>query len=193
MALLCRPRVPEIKIKSHPHSLCHARRGLETLPGHPRDRRQLHRAPRRPAHVIATRHHLTGAREPPEPSFAPSFHQPVGYWTVAEKALFSRRVLCAHSCLCPELIAACYLTLLRDGASGSCAAIPRGLHPAALVALDFAVRVHQSVAPQFHARRAPASCASCARVWWCRLAVAGEQMGAFWGVVGEVFGGRGER
>jgi hypothetical protein len=190
MALLCRPRVPEIKIKSYPHSLCHTRRGLETLPGHPRDRRQLHRAPRRPAHVIATQNHLTGAREPPEPSYAPSFHQPATTGSSPKKPS-SPAACCVHTP--SELIAACYLTLLRDGASGSCAAIPRGLHPAALVALDFAVRVHQSVAPQFHARRAPASCASCARVWWCRLAVAGEQMGAFWGVVGEVFGGRGER
>jgi len=28
------------------------------------------------AHIIATRHHLTGAPEPPEPSYAPYFHQP---------------------------------------------------------------------------------------------------------------------
>src|SRR5216683_4265914 len=44
------------------------------------------------AHITATRHHLTGAPEPPEPSYAPSFHQPAGYRTVVEKALFSRRV-----------------------------------------------------------------------------------------------------
>jgi hypothetical protein len=30
------------------------------------------------AHIPATRHHLTGAPEPPGPPYAPSFHPPTG-------------------------------------------------------------------------------------------------------------------
>ena len=61
------------------------------------------------AHISATRHHLTGAPEPPEPPYAPSFHPPTGYWTAAEKALFFR-ALSAHSRLRPDLIAASIAT-----------------------------------------------------------------------------------
>jgi hypothetical protein len=78
-------------------------------------------------HISATRHHLTGAPEPPEPPYAPSFHPPTGYWTSTEKALFFR-ALSVHSRLRPDLIAASigtkstadvavYLSLLREGAS----------------------------------------------------------------------------
>ena len=76
-------------------------------------------------HISATHHHLTGAPEPPEPPYAPSFHPPTGYWTSAEKALFFR-ALSAHSRFRPDLIAASigtkstadvamYLSLLREG------------------------------------------------------------------------------
>ena len=79
------------------------------------------------AHISATRHHLTGAPEHPEPPYAPSFHPPTGYWTSAEKALFFR-ALSVHSRLRPDLIAASigtkstadvavYLSLLREGAT----------------------------------------------------------------------------
>ena len=78
-------------------------------------------------HISATRHHLTGAPEPPDPPYAPSFHPPTGYWTSAEKALFFR-ALSVHSRLRPDLIAASigtkstadvavYLSLLREGAA----------------------------------------------------------------------------
>ena len=43
------------------------------------------------AHISATWHHLTGAPEPPEPPYAPSFHPPEGYWTAAEKPSSSAR------------------------------------------------------------------------------------------------------
>jgi hypothetical protein len=79
------------------------------------------------AHISATRYHLTGAPEYPEPPYAPSFHPPTGYWTSAEKALFFR-ALTVHSRLRPDLIAASigtkstadvavYLSLLREGAT----------------------------------------------------------------------------
>jgi hypothetical protein len=79
------------------------------------------------AHISATRHHLTGAPELPEPPYAPSFHPPTGYWTSAEKALFFR-ALSTHSRFRPDLIAASigtkstadvavYLSLLREGAT----------------------------------------------------------------------------
>src|SRR6266851_2803568 len=55
---------------------------------------------------------------------------------------------------------------------------------------DRAARPHQGVAPQRHPCRAPASCAFGARALWWWLAVAVEQGGAFWGIVGEVLGGR---
>src|SRR5260221_8041920 len=104
------------------------------------------------AHISATQHHLTGAPEPPEPPYAPSFHPPTGYWTAAEKALFFR-ALSVHSRFRPDLIAASigtrstvdvavYLSLLRDGASRTNPSITRDLHPAAhevsvtLVALE---------------------------------------------------------
>ena len=78
-------------------------------------------------HISATRHHLTGAPEHPEPPYAPSFHPPSGYWTSAEKALFFR-ALSVHSRLRPDLIAssigtkstadvAVYISLLREGAT----------------------------------------------------------------------------
>jgi len=104
------------------------------------------------AHIYVTQHHLTGAPEPPEPPYAPSFHPPTGYWTAAEKALFFR-ALSVHSRFRPDLIAASigtkstvdvavYLALLRDGASRTSPLITRDLHPAAhevsvaLVALE---------------------------------------------------------
>jgi len=104
-------------------------------------------------HISATRHHLTGAPEPPEPPYAPSFHPPTGHWTATEKALFFR-ALSVHSRLRPDLIAASiatkstldvavYLSLLRDGATrANAGTITRDLHPAAhevspaLVALE---------------------------------------------------------
>src|SRR6266566_2197796 len=78
-------------------------------------------------HISATRHHLAGTPEHPEPPYAPSFHPPTGYWTPTEKALFSR-ALSVHSRLRPDLIAASigtkstvdvaiYLSLLRQGAT----------------------------------------------------------------------------
>jgi hypothetical protein len=96
------------------------------------------------AHLVATRHHLTGAPEPPEPPYAPSFHPPTGYWSSAEKALFFR-ALSAHSRLRPDLIAASigtkstadvavYLSLLREGAAAATATtgmIARDQRPAA--------------------------------------------------------------
>ena len=99
-------------------------------------------------HISATRLHLTGAPEPPEPPYAPSFHPPTGYWTSAEKALFFR-ALSVHSRLRPDLIAASigtkstadvavYLSLLREGANrvnnkkaSTAITIRRDLHPAA--------------------------------------------------------------
>ena len=79
------------------------------------------------AHISVTHHHFTGAPEPPEPPYAPSFHPPTGYWTSAEKALFFR-ALSAHSRFRPDLIAASigtkstadvavYLSLLHEGAT----------------------------------------------------------------------------
>jgi hypothetical protein len=78
-------------------------------------------------HISATRHHLTGKPDHPEPPYAPSFHPPTGYWTPTEKALFFR-ALSVHSRLRPDLIAASigtkstvdvaiYLSLLRHGAT----------------------------------------------------------------------------
>lgn len=114
------------------------------------------------SHTSATRHHLTGAPEPPEPPYEPSFLPPTGYWTSAEKALFFR-ALSTHSRFRPDLIAASigggtkstadvavYLSFLREGAArveasrdGSGAgAIARDQYPAAyevseaLVALE---------------------------------------------------------
>jgi len=104
------------------------------------------------AHISATQHHLTGAPEPPEPPYAPSFYPPTGYWTAAEKALFFR-ALSTHSRFRPDLITASigtkstvdvavYLSFLRDGASRTSPSITRDLHPAAhevsitLVALE---------------------------------------------------------
>lgn len=104
-------------------------------------------------HISATRRHLTGAPEHPEPPYAQSFHPPTGHWTPAEKALFFR-ALSVHSRLRPDLIAASiatkstldvavYLSLLRDGATrANAGTITRDLHPAAyevspaLVALE---------------------------------------------------------
>ncbi|KAI0290354.1 hypothetical protein BC826DRAFT_1187348 [Russula brevipes] len=104
------------------------------------------------AHLAATRHHLTGAPEPPEPPYAPSFHPPTGYWSSAEKALFFR-ALSVHSRLRPDLLAASvgtkstadvavYLSLLREGAAAATGTIARDQRPAAhevsaaLVALE---------------------------------------------------------
>ncbi len=96
------------------------------------------------AHVSATRHYFTGAPEPSEPPYAPSYHPPTGYWTSAEKALFFR-ALSTHSRFRPDLIASTigtkstldvvvYLALLREGARGLTAtrgAIARDQLPAA--------------------------------------------------------------
>ena len=104
------------------------------------------------AHISATQHHLTGAPEPPEPPYAPSFHPPTGYWTAAEKSRFFR-ALSVHSRFRPDLIAASigtkstvdvavYISLLRDGASHTSPPTTRDLHPVAhevsvtLVALE---------------------------------------------------------
>ena len=99
-------------------------------------------------HISATRHHLTGRPENPEPPYAPSFHPPTGYWTPTEKALFFH-ALSVHSRLRPDLIAASigtkstvdvaiYLSLLRQGANksttrshGPTITIGRDQHPAA--------------------------------------------------------------
>lgn len=99
-------------------------------------------------HISATRYHLTGRPEHPEPPYAPSFHPPTGYWTPAEKALFFH-ALSVHSRLRPDLIAASigtkstvdvaiYLSLLRQGANksttrshGPTITIGRDQHPAA--------------------------------------------------------------
>ncbi|KAH9052287.1 hypothetical protein EDB87DRAFT_1692445 [Lactarius vividus] len=106
-------------------------------------------------HISATLHHFTGAPEPPEPPYAPSYHPPTGYWTAAEKALFFH-ALPTYSRFRPDLIASSigtksvldvvvYLGLLRDGAQGLTAsrgAIARDQLPAAhevsptLVALE---------------------------------------------------------
>ncbi|KAH9164659.1 hypothetical protein EDB89DRAFT_2077804 [Lactarius sanguifluus] len=106
-------------------------------------------------HISATRHHFTGAPEPPEPPYAPSYHPPTGYWTGAEKALFFH-ALSTYSRFRPDLIASSigtksvldvvvYLGLLCDGAQGITAsrgAIARDQLPAAhevspaLVALE---------------------------------------------------------
>ncbi|KAI0262272.1 hypothetical protein BGY98DRAFT_1104190 [Russula aff. rugulosa BPL654] len=110
-------------------------------------------------HISATRHHLTGTPEHPEPPYAPSFHPPTGYWTPTEKALFFR-ALSAHSRLRPDLIAASigtksavdvaiYISLLREGATR---------HPAAhqvsaeLVALEDQQAAHICVAEPMHAK-----------------------------------------
>ncbi|KAH8984357.1 hypothetical protein EDB86DRAFT_149961 [Lactarius hatsudake] len=79
-------------------------------------------------HISATLHHFTGAPEPPELPYAPSYHPPTGYWTGAEKALFFH-ALSTYSRFRPDLIASSigtksvldvvvYLGLLRDGAQG---------------------------------------------------------------------------
>ncbi|KAH9050382.1 hypothetical protein EDB83DRAFT_2676752 [Lactarius deliciosus] len=106
-------------------------------------------------HISATLHHFTGAPDPPEPPYAPSYHPPTGYWTGAEKALFFH-ALSTYSRFRPDLIASSigtksvldvvvYLGLLRDGAQGLTAsrgAIARDQLPAAhevspaLVALE---------------------------------------------------------
>ena len=107
------------------------------------------------AHISATRHYFTGAPDPPDPPYAPSYHPPTGYWTATEKALFFH-ALSTHSRFRPDLIASSigtkslldvivYLTLLRDGAQELAAvrgAIARDQLPAAhevsatLVALE---------------------------------------------------------
>ncbi|KAH8987427.1 hypothetical protein EDB92DRAFT_1778038, partial [Lactarius akahatsu] len=95
-------------------------------------------------HISATLHHFTGAPEPPELPYAPSYHPPTGYWTAAEKALFFH-ALSTYSRFRPDLIASSigtksvldvvvYLSLLRDGAQGITAsrgAIARDQLPAA--------------------------------------------------------------
>lgn len=106
-------------------------------------------------HISATLHHFTGAPEPPEPPYAPSYHPPTGYWTGTEKALFFH-ALSTYSRFRPDLIASSigtksvldvvvYLGLLHDGAQGLTAsrgAIARDQLPAAhevspaLVALE---------------------------------------------------------
>ena len=130
-------------------------------------------------HISATRHHLTGTPEHPEPPYAPSFHPPTGYWTPTEKALFFR-ALSAHSRLRPDLIAASigtksavdvaiYISLLREGATrvnnntstsshGATITIGRDQHPAAhqvsaeLVALEDQHAAHICVAEPMHAK-----------------------------------------
>ena len=118
------------------------------------------------AHIYATQHYLTGAPEPPEPPYAPSFYPPTGYWTAAEKALFFR-ALGVHSRFRPGLIAASigtksavdvavYLSLLRDGPSCASPSITRDLHPAAhevsvtLVALEEEHAVRTCTAERAH-------------------------------------------
>jgi hypothetical protein len=96
-------------------------------------------------HIATTHHHLTGAPEPPEPPYAPSFHPPTGYWTSAEKGLFFH-ALSTYSRLRPDLIAASigtkstadvavYLALLHEGTKGANkgggGVITREQHPAA--------------------------------------------------------------
>lgn len=107
------------------------------------------------AHISATLHHFTGAPDPPDPPYAPSYYPPTGYWTAAEKALFFH-ALSTQSRFRPDLIASTigtkslldvvvYLGLLRDGARELTAvrgAISRDQLPAAhevspaLVALE---------------------------------------------------------
>jgi hypothetical protein len=93
-------------------------------------------------HISATRHHLTGTPEHPEPPYAPSFHPPTGYWTPTEKALFFR-ALSAHSRLRPDLIAASigtkstvdvaiYISLLRQGATQASINKPTSKHDATI-------------------------------------------------------------
>ena len=130
-------------------------------------------------HISATRHHLTGAPEHPEPPYAPSFYPPTGYWTPTEKALFFR-ALSVHSRLRPDLIAASigtkstvdvaiYISLLRQGATqvsndkptsshGAMIAIGRDQHPAAhqvsaeLVTLEDQQAARICVAEPVHAK-----------------------------------------
>jgi hypothetical protein len=130
-------------------------------------------------HISATRHHLTGIPEHPEPPCAPSFHPPTGYWTPAEKSLFFR-ALSAHSRLRPDLIAASigtkstvdvaiYLSLLRQGATrvndnkstsshGATITIGRDQHPAAhqvsaeIVTLEDQQSAHICVAEPLRAK-----------------------------------------
>ena len=56
------------------------------------------------AHISVTRHHFTGAPDPPEPPYAPPYHPPTGQWTAAEKVLFFH-ALSTYSCFRSDLIA----------------------------------------------------------------------------------------
>ena len=130
-------------------------------------------------YISATRHHLTGAPEHPEPPYAPSFHTPTGYWTSTEKALFFR-ALSVYSRLRPDLIAASigtkstadvavYISLLRQGVDDinnnkstsshdAAITIGRDQHPAAhqvsaeLITLEDQQAAHISVAEPMHAK-----------------------------------------
>ncbi|KAF8274632.1 hypothetical protein EI94DRAFT_1793925 [Lactarius quietus] len=96
------------------------------------------------AHIAATRHYFSGAPDPPEPPYAPSYHPPTGYWTSTEKALFFH-ALSTYSRFRPDIIASSigtkslldvivYLNLLQDGAQELTAvrgAIARDQLPAA--------------------------------------------------------------
>ena len=85
-------------------------------------------------HISATRHHLTGTLEPPEPPYAPPFHPQTGYLTFTETTLFFR-ALSAHSRLHRDVKStadvAVHLSLLREGLpapqprSGAISARPR--------------------------------------------------------------------
>jgi hypothetical protein len=127
------------------------------------------------AHISDTRHHFTGAPDPSEPPYAPSYHPPTGYWTSTEKARFFH-ALSTHSRFRPDLIASSigtksqldvivYLDLLRDGAQELTAirgAIARDQLPAAYEVSDALVELEDAHAARLAATEPTRTDKSCA-------------------------------
>ena len=127
------------------------------------------------AHISATRHYFTGAPDPPEPPYAPSYHPPTGYWTAAEKSLFFH-ALSTHSRFRPDLIASSigtksqldviiYLDLLHSGAQDLTAvrgAIARDQLPAAYEVSDALVNLEDTHAASLAASEPSRTDESCA-------------------------------
>jgi hypothetical protein len=127
------------------------------------------------AHISDTRHHFTGAPDPPEPPYAPSYHPPTGYWTSTEKARFFH-ALSTHSRFRPDLIASSigtksqldvivYLDLLRSGSQELTAirgAIARDQLPAAYEVSDALVELEDAHAARLAATEPVRTDKSCA-------------------------------
>jgi len=136
------------------------RRGIESLSliGAPSKTTSTSQS-RAPPPTSATRHHLAGAPETPEPPYVLPLHPPTGHWIATEQVLF-RYALRVHSRLRPDFKRSqrCDKVLLRDGAThASAGTTTRALHSAAHEGLPRARGLRRK------ARGVHMCCGACAR------------------------------